>query len=66
MIMHNMIIEKKRGTNAVYSIYDLMGHQVRLWQGGDRVARFLDAYHHIRDLDVHENLQNYLTEEWWK
>jgi hypothetical protein len=56
-----MITKDARGKNEVYGIYDLMGHQVRSRRGGDRVKSFLDAYHNIRDLDVHEDLQNNLT-----
>jgi hypothetical protein len=55
-----MITKDACGKNEVYGIYDLMGHQVRSRRGGNRVKGFLDAYHNIRDTDIHEDLQNNL------
>ena len=66
IIMHNMIIQDEHEQNVVYGTYELMGHQVRPRKGGNRVERFLEAYHDIRDEDMHKDLQNDLMEEWWK
>ena len=65
IIMHNMIIENERGQNVVYGTYELMGHPVRPTRGGDRAARFVDAFYAIRDCEGHEELQKDVVEEWW-
>ena len=65
IIMHNMIIQDERGQNVVYGTYEFMVHPVRARRGGDRIQRFLDAYHDIRYVDVHIDLQKDLMEEWW-
>ena len=65
IIMHNMIIENERGQNVVYGTYELMGHPVRPRSGGDRAARFVDAFYAIRDPEGHDELQKDVVEEWW-
>jgi hypothetical protein len=52
--------------NEVYGVYDFMGQQLRPCRGRDRVERFVEAYHHIRDSDVHVDLQKNGMEEWWR
>jgi hypothetical protein len=61
-----MIIENECRKDEVYGINNLMCQQVWLHRGWDRIERFLEAYHHIRDSDVHDKLQTDLMEEWWK
>ena len=65
VIMHNMIIENKRGQDLDYAHYELMGHPVRVWSRADRVVRFVSSYHAIRRADAHDELQNDLVKEWW-
>jgi hypothetical protein len=65
VIMHNMIIENERGQDLNYSFYDLMGHMVQPRRRADRISRFLEVYHEVRDSDSHDDLQKDLIEEWW-
>jgi hypothetical protein len=64
--MHNMIIEDERGKNEVYGGYDLMGVPVQPRRDRNRISRFLEMYHDIRDGDMHDVLQKDIMEEWWK
>jgi hypothetical protein len=63
VIMDNMIIENNHEQNMAYGFYQLMGQIVRSCNGGERIARFLEAYHSIRHLDVHDNHQEDLIYE---
>jgi hypothetical protein len=63
--MHNMIIENEHGQNLDYS-YELMGRPVHVRGREERIAKFLESYHSIRDYEVHKNLQKDLIDEWWK
>lgn len=65
VIMHNMIIENKHGQDVDGYHYKLMGHPVRVRRQRDRIARFIECYHAIRDENTHENLQKDLMGEWW-
>jgi hypothetical protein len=61
-----MIIENERGQSLDCSFYELMGRHVRVRRREERVAKFLESYHSIRDYEVHTNLQKDLMDEWWK
>lgn len=65
VILHNMILENERGQNQDYNVFDLMGHCVRPCKNANRIQRFLQVYHEIRDADTHVDLQKDLMEEWW-
>jgi hypothetical protein len=65
VIMHNMIIENERDQDLDYRFYELMGEPVRPHRRRDRIARFVECYHEIRDEDTHEFLQKDIIEEWW-
>jgi hypothetical protein len=64
MIMHNMVVENERAKNEIYGMDDLMGQPVWPCRGGDRVTHFFDAYHNIRDSDMHGGLQKDLIQKW--
>jgi hypothetical protein len=61
-----MIIEDERGNNEVYGGHDLMGVLVQPQRDRNRICRFLEMYHDIRDGDMHDVLQKDIMEEWWK
>ena len=65
VIMHNMIIENERGQDLDDAQYMLIGRPVHPRRNQDRIARFIECYHEIRDEDTHEHLQQDLMEEWW-
>jgi hypothetical protein len=59
VIMHN-----KLGKKLDYSCYKLIGRLVHVEKREDRIAKFLESYHSIRDDEVHNNLQKNLIDEW--
>ena len=61
MIMQNMIIENERGKDLDYTSFDLTRQPVRPRRRKDRIRRFLEMYHDIRDSDKHENLQKKIS-----
>jgi hypothetical protein len=46
--------------------FDFMGVHVQVHRREHQVACFIASYHAIRFNDVHDELQKYLIEEWWK
>jgi hypothetical protein len=42
-----------------------MGQLVQAQRHQERLARFIECYHEIRDSDVHDDLQKDVVEEWW-
>ena len=65
VIMHNMIIENKRGEEDLDYNYEHVGQPVRIRRRADRLARFLASYHAIRTNEVHDTLQKDVMAEWW-
>ena len=65
VIMHNMIIENECGQDIVYSVYELLGHPVRVRRRAERVVRFVASYHAIRCPAAHNELKKDLIKEWW-
>ncbi|XP_073351839.1 uncharacterized protein [Aegilops tauschii subsp. strangulata] len=66
VIMHNMIIENEHEQDLDYTFYDLMCICVRSIRREDRIRRFMEVYHDIRETDTHNDLQKDAMEEWWK
>jgi hypothetical protein len=49
-------ISHTNGQELDYSFYELMKKFVRVQMWEDRIAKFLESYHPIRDYEVHNNV----------
>jgi hypothetical protein len=58
IMMVCMIIGSTHEVDEIYGGFNLMDQQVPPQRDRNRIERFLEVYHHIRDSDVHDELQN--------
>ena len=61
VILHNMILEDKRGLNLEF-FYDNVGSRVKPARDPNRIRAFLQTYKEIENADIHFQLQEDLIE----